>query len=270
MRTCSISTCHRKLIYMDQMSALGGGLTAISQSQWDSTTLSKFEKNFYQEHPGVSALSSIDVEAFRASKQVCHPLITIKDYRIPCLRIPHYTKFSLVVVLHYLICLGGVSSLVSWVVSSLSKSNGSSTTIRLKISTADQCHGDLSPQTRAHLRGGLLPRLHPQARTRALTQRMVICPHTQPIDLAGWLWAGCGEGDRAAWWSGSTGRMRARRPCRARCLRRAPRRMRGRPNARDLVRFALRPRSLQNRGGFFPSQNPVYYCGHRPPHSAGS
>ncbi len=53
-----------------QMSALGGGLTAISQSQWDSTSLSKFEKNFYQEHPAVSALTSTDVEAFRASKQV--------------------------------------------------------------------------------------------------------------------------------------------------------------------------------------------------------
>ena len=64
------------------MSALGGGLTAISQSQWDSTSLSKFEKNFYQEHPAVSALTPSDVEAFRASKQV-PPLATSPRVSIP-------------------------------------------------------------------------------------------------------------------------------------------------------------------------------------------
>jgi hypothetical protein len=53
-----------------QMGALGGGLTAISQSQWESSSISKFEKNFYQEHPGVSAMTQQDVEAFRASKQI--------------------------------------------------------------------------------------------------------------------------------------------------------------------------------------------------------
>ena len=55
---------------LEQMGALGGGLTAISQSQWDSSSISKFEKNFYQEHPAVSAMTSAEVDAFRASKQV--------------------------------------------------------------------------------------------------------------------------------------------------------------------------------------------------------
>jgi ATP-dependent RNA helicase DDX5/DBP2 len=52
------------------MGNLGTGLTAISQSQWESSSLSKFEKNFYQEHPAVTAMTQQEVDAFRASKQI--------------------------------------------------------------------------------------------------------------------------------------------------------------------------------------------------------
>ena len=66
LRLCALilTNCER------QMGGLGGGLTAISQSQWENSNLSKFEKNFYQEHPAVSAMTQQDVDAFRASKQI--------------------------------------------------------------------------------------------------------------------------------------------------------------------------------------------------------
>ncbi|RKP24517.1 ATP-dependent RNA helicase DBP2 [Syncephalis pseudoplumigaleata] len=51
----------------DRMGALGGELR---KPNWDMETLPKFEKNFYQEHPAVSARSNEEIAAFRAQHQM--------------------------------------------------------------------------------------------------------------------------------------------------------------------------------------------------------
>ncbi|KDN50561.1 hypothetical protein RSAG8_01059, partial [Rhizoctonia solani AG-8 WAC10335] len=49
------------------MSALGGGLRTVD---WASQSLSKFEKNFYREHPKVSARSDAEIAEFRKQKEM--------------------------------------------------------------------------------------------------------------------------------------------------------------------------------------------------------
>ncbi|KAF9304863.1 ATP-dependent RNA helicase dbp2 [Mortierella antarctica] len=51
----------------DRMSNLGNGL---ARPQFDLATLPKFEKNFYQENPIVTARSQADVDAFRAKHEM--------------------------------------------------------------------------------------------------------------------------------------------------------------------------------------------------------
>ncbi|ODO06179.1 ATP-dependent RNA helicase DBP2-A [Cryptococcus wingfieldii CBS 7118] len=51
----------------DRMSNLGQGLQNID---WQTTTLTKFEKNFYVQDPRVTARSDSDIDAFRASKEM--------------------------------------------------------------------------------------------------------------------------------------------------------------------------------------------------------
>ncbi|KAF2211008.1 hypothetical protein CERZMDRAFT_68899 [Cercospora zeae-maydis SCOH1-5] len=51
----------------DRMNNLGAGLRT---QQWDLSTLPKFEKSFYKEHPDVAARSQADVEDFRHKHQI--------------------------------------------------------------------------------------------------------------------------------------------------------------------------------------------------------
>jgi len=59
----------------DRMSNLGAGLKA---QNWDLSTLPKFEKSFYKEHPAVAARSQAEVDAFRKEHQ-----ITIRGRDVP-------------------------------------------------------------------------------------------------------------------------------------------------------------------------------------------
>ena len=54
---------------------LGQGLRAI---EWDLSKLSHFEKNFYHEHPAVTALTDSEIDAWRAKHQ-----ITLHGLNIP-------------------------------------------------------------------------------------------------------------------------------------------------------------------------------------------
>lgn len=49
------------------MSNLGGGLRSVD---WQSQTLSKFEKNFYSEDKRVTARSDREIEDYRAKHQM--------------------------------------------------------------------------------------------------------------------------------------------------------------------------------------------------------
>jgi len=49
------------------MSNLGGGLRSVD---WQSQTLSKFEKNFYSEDKRVTARSDREIEEYRAKHQM--------------------------------------------------------------------------------------------------------------------------------------------------------------------------------------------------------
>ncbi|KAF8666590.1 DEAD protein [Rhizoctonia solani] len=51
----------------DRMGGLGGGLRSVD---WASQTLTKFEKNFYREHPKVSARSDAEIADFRKQKEM--------------------------------------------------------------------------------------------------------------------------------------------------------------------------------------------------------
>ncbi|EFR05021.1 ATP-dependent RNA helicase DBP2 [Nannizzia gypsea CBS 118893] len=51
----------------DRMSNLGAGLKT---QQWDLSSMPKFEKSFYKEHPDVSARSTQEVEAFRKENEM--------------------------------------------------------------------------------------------------------------------------------------------------------------------------------------------------------
>ncbi|CAE6436263.1 unnamed protein product [Rhizoctonia solani] len=51
----------------DRMSNLGGGLRTVD---WASQSLTKFEKNFYREHPKVSARSDAEITEFRRQKEM--------------------------------------------------------------------------------------------------------------------------------------------------------------------------------------------------------
>ncbi|PTB65173.1 P-loop containing nucleoside triphosphate hydrolase protein [Trichoderma citrinoviride] len=51
----------------DRMSHLGAGL---QKQDWDMSALPKFEKDFYKEHPDVTARSPAEVEAFRRKHQM--------------------------------------------------------------------------------------------------------------------------------------------------------------------------------------------------------
>ncbi|KAK3956921.1 ATP-dependent RNA helicase dbp-2 [Pseudoneurospora amorphoporcata] len=51
----------------DRMSALGAGL---QKQAWDMSTLPKFEKSFYQEHPSVANRSPAEVDKFRADHSI--------------------------------------------------------------------------------------------------------------------------------------------------------------------------------------------------------
>ncbi|CAE6456215.1 unnamed protein product [Rhizoctonia solani] len=51
----------------DRMGGLGGGLRAVD---WSSQSLTKFEKNFYREHPKVSARSDAEIAEFRKQKEM--------------------------------------------------------------------------------------------------------------------------------------------------------------------------------------------------------
>ncbi|KAF5620521.1 ATP-dependent RNA helicase DBP2 [Fusarium sp. NRRL 52700] len=71
----------------DRMGALGAGL---KNQEWDVTTLPKFEKSFYKEHPDVTNRSDADVEAFRrkhqmtiAGKDVPRPVETFDEAGFP-------------------------------------------------------------------------------------------------------------------------------------------------------------------------------------------
>ncbi|KAL1968601.1 hypothetical protein VTN77DRAFT_1811 [Rasamsonia byssochlamydoides] len=59
----------------DRMSNLGAGLKA---QDWDLSTLPKFEKSFYKEHPNVTNRSSADVEKFRREHQM-----TVQGRNVP-------------------------------------------------------------------------------------------------------------------------------------------------------------------------------------------
>ncbi|KAL2012653.1 hypothetical protein VTN00DRAFT_178 [Thermoascus crustaceus] len=59
----------------DKMSNLGSGLKA---QNWDLSTLPKFEKSFYKEHPDVTNRSARDVEQFRKEKE-----ITVQGRNVP-------------------------------------------------------------------------------------------------------------------------------------------------------------------------------------------
>ncbi|KAM0074259.1 ATP-dependent RNA helicase dbp2 [Fusarium odoratissimum] len=71
----------------DRMGALGAGL---KNQEWDVSTLPKFEKSFYKEHPDVTNRSDADVEAFRrkhqmtiAGKDVPRPVETFDEAGFP-------------------------------------------------------------------------------------------------------------------------------------------------------------------------------------------
>lgn len=49
------------------MGGLGGGLRSVD---WASQTLTKFEKNFYREHPRVAARSDAEISEFRRQKEM--------------------------------------------------------------------------------------------------------------------------------------------------------------------------------------------------------
>lgn len=49
------------------MGALGGGLKTID---WNSTRVEKFEKNFYNEDPRVTARSEREIEDFRNKHEI--------------------------------------------------------------------------------------------------------------------------------------------------------------------------------------------------------
>jgi hypothetical protein len=49
------------------MGGLGGGLRNVD---WASQSLTKFEKNFYREHPKVSARSDAEIAEFRKQKEM--------------------------------------------------------------------------------------------------------------------------------------------------------------------------------------------------------
>merc|ERR1719352_787477 len=51
----------------DRMAALGSNLGRVN---WQSEQLGEFQKNFYQEHPSVSARSEGDVQALRARHNI--------------------------------------------------------------------------------------------------------------------------------------------------------------------------------------------------------
>ncbi|KAJ3094498.1 ATP-dependent RNA helicase dbp2 [Phlyctochytrium planicorne] len=51
----------------DRMSGLG---SSLQKPNWDRETLPKFEKNFYMEHPNVSAKSDAEVEAYRREHDI--------------------------------------------------------------------------------------------------------------------------------------------------------------------------------------------------------
>ncbi|BGP20325.1 ATP-dependent RNA helicase dbp2 [Rhodosporidiobolus nylandii] len=51
----------------DRMSGLGAGLRA---QNWDPSTLTKFEKNFYEEDPRVAARSDREIQEFRREKEI--------------------------------------------------------------------------------------------------------------------------------------------------------------------------------------------------------
>ncbi|KAB5595796.1 RNA helicase [Ceratobasidium theobromae] len=51
----------------DRMGGLGGGLRSVD---WASQTLTKFEKNFYREHPRVAARSDAEISEFRRQKEM--------------------------------------------------------------------------------------------------------------------------------------------------------------------------------------------------------
>ncbi|EXL55275.1 ATP-dependent RNA helicase DBP2 [Fusarium oxysporum f. sp. radicis-lycopersici 26381] len=71
----------------DRMGALDAGL---KNQEWDVSTLPKFEKSFYKEHPDVTNRSDADVEAFRrkhqmtiAGKDVPRPVETFDEAGFP-------------------------------------------------------------------------------------------------------------------------------------------------------------------------------------------
>ena len=59
----------------DRMSNLGAGL---KEQHWDLSTLPKFDKSFYKEHPAVTSRSARDVDAFRREKE-----ITVQGKHVP-------------------------------------------------------------------------------------------------------------------------------------------------------------------------------------------
>lgn len=44
--------------------------STLHRPQWDSSQLSKFEKNFYKEHPDVKKITSYEAEDYRKRKQI--------------------------------------------------------------------------------------------------------------------------------------------------------------------------------------------------------
>jgi ATP-dependent RNA helicase DDX5/DBP2 len=71
----------------DRMSALGSGL---QKQNWDLSTLPKFEKSFYKEHPDVAARSQAEVDKFRrdhsitvAGRNVPKPVETFDEAGFP-------------------------------------------------------------------------------------------------------------------------------------------------------------------------------------------
>ncbi|KAI1909797.1 ATP-dependent RNA helicase dbp2 [Ophidiomyces ophidiicola] len=71
----------------DKMSNLGSGL---KQQEWDLTSLPKFEKHFYKEHPNVTNRSTQEVDAFRKEhemtvygKNVPRPVETFDEAGFP-------------------------------------------------------------------------------------------------------------------------------------------------------------------------------------------
>lgn len=49
------------------MSSLGSGL---ARPKWDTTTLTRFEKNFYDEDPRVTARTDREIEQYRKDKEI--------------------------------------------------------------------------------------------------------------------------------------------------------------------------------------------------------